>query len=219
MINGHVIACLAMLLGHLVVQLPASFAQDRTVESQTPYIAVDSNGLGEIFARCATGGTRVYRVGDDKDELIDRFDWYCSRFPEKLSLISIGWTKGRPNIAIYRPNNHRFAGANPKKQGEFDLYFNGKHVRQFTTQQLVEFGAVLKKSSDGEIRSRYPANAIYADFTFQGYDGYDAAKRGGSGYFSFTVSNGNIVLIDVATGKVVTNPYPSSGNRPVRKDK
>ena len=216
--NGHMIACLAMLLGHLVVQLPASFALDRAFESSRPYLAVDANGLGEIYARCTAGGTLVYRVADDKDHLIDRFDWYCSRFPKKLYLISVGWTKGRPDIAIYRPNNHRIAGVDPKKQGEFDLYFNGKHVRQFTTQQLVDLGAALKKPS-GEHHRLYPDNAVYADFTFQGYDGYNAKESGGSGYFSFRMSKGNIVLIDVATGKVVTNPYPGSENRSERQDK
>ncbi len=214
MIHRCAVFYIVVLFAIFAIQVLPTFAQvgDRTVFHKRPYIVVDANGLGEIYARTSASGTRIYRVGEDKDELIDRYDWYCGRFPNKLHLISIGWTKGRPNIAVYRPNNQRKAGVDPKKQVEFDLYLNGKPVRQFTTQQLIEFGAALKTSSANEIRAMYPANATYADFTFMGYDGYQAGKRGALGCYSLKMSNGRIVLIDLATGAVIMDPYPNSGN-------
>lgn len=214
MIHPCTVLYLVVPLGILAIQALPSFAQgrDRTLINEGPYIVVDANGLGEIYARSSAAGTRIYRVGEDRDELIDRYDWYCGRFPNKLYLISMGWTKGRPNIAVYRPNNLRYAGADPKKQVEFDLYLNGKHVRQFTTQQLVDLGAALNKSSENEIRGRYPANVTYADFTFTGYDGWNAGVRGGFGCYSLKMSSGRILLIDLATAEVIKDPYPKSGN-------
>ena len=171
-----------------------------------PYLVTDSTG--QYYARCTPGmpgTTGIFRVHPDKDELIDEYPWHERSHPNQLYLLAVGFDTGRnkPVVAVFRPHNQRDAGG-LDKQPEFSIYLAGKLVNSYTTKDLKELGAEVETDTGGGRRPR----GDYAVYRFNGYDGYRREKYP-YGCFSFTVGD-NLVLVDIATGNVIKNPYPQS---------
>lgn len=175
------------------------------------YLATDSSG--RYYARCtpgAPGTTRIFRVRSSKDELVDEYRWYeRSRHPNRLHLLDVGYDAGRDKatIAVFRPHNERDPRG-PDKQAEFSIYLAGKLVRSYTTKELKDLGAKVETNAG---RGRVP-KGDYADYRFNGYDVYHVDKHP-CGCFSWTIG-GKIVLVDIATGKLLKNPYPRATGKP-----
>ena len=111
-----------------------------------PNFAYVQSGPGGVFyARCvpaeaqgARGATRIYRVGKDRDELLDTYGWYAkegvvlawSPIAGKVAAMALGGGGGGPAAA-----------AEPGERVELGFYLGGAFLNAYTTKDLKAWGA------------------------------------------------------------------------------
>jgi len=113
------------------------------------------SGLDGIFyARCSppkTGHparTQVFRVEEKQDMPVDSYEFFSPR-------IELGWSPIAGKVAVLAT---RLANsADLSKQHELDFYLGGKHLKTYSTQDLMQMGAPtsMRLYEDGGKRAEF----------------------------------------------------------------
>jgi len=107
---------------------------------------IQSGPDGVSYARClpdadkgSAGTTKVYKVGRDKDELVDTYDWYTSRG------VTLGWSPIAGKIAVMALGGKTPDGS---AQVELSFYLGGKMLASYTAEDLRALGVEVERRAD-----------------------------------------------------------------------
>lgn len=124
-----------VLAGLLFATNPA-----RASKTVTNFAYVQSMEMGVVYARCVPeetegtkGTTKIYRVGKDRDELMDSYNWYSK------NAVVLAWSPIEGKVAVMA-----LGGAPTSKgdgQTELSFYLGGKFLNSYTSQDLKAWGA------------------------------------------------------------------------------
>jgi hypothetical protein len=140
---------IAALITLSVAQLPGvavgKHAYNRTY--------VQSGPGGAFYARCiptaqegSAGRTKIYRVEEAEDELLETYDLYPSA-------VVIGWSPIAGKVALMAVVQER--AENWKQQEELRFLIGGKLLKSYTSADLVAMGADEQMSSERGQRAAY----------------------------------------------------------------
>ena len=117
-----------------------------------PYVQSGADGV--FYARCipaeaeGTGGrTEICRVGMERDEVIDRYDWYTAHG------VVLGWSplKGKVSVlAIIQEEADEW-----RRQEELRFMLGGQKLKSYTSADLLALGAGEQVSKPGGQRAAY----------------------------------------------------------------
>ena len=114
---------------------------------------VQSGPGGIFYARCiptakegAAGRTEIYRVHEDRDELLDRYDLY----PRAVVL---GWSPIAGKVAVMSVVQEE--AKDWKQQEEFRFSIGGKLLKRYTSADLLALGADEQVGRPGGQRAAY----------------------------------------------------------------
>lgn len=175
------------LLSVLLLTVTASVWASKPVAN---FSYVHSGLGGRFYVRCIPddqegekGSTVLYRVNKDKDEIVDRYDWYS---PKGAIL---GWSPIAGKVAIMRKGGQD--SPDHKKQVEFSFYIGGKFLKIYTTHDLMTMGAKVSfKRFEGSKR---------ADIEFLGCR---QIPRTNEYVFPVKISDNKIIEFDILTGEL-----------------
>lgn len=109
--------------------VPAPARADLAVPSE-PYVHASPDGA--FYARCVPGGpagkarTTVYRVGREKDEVLDTYDWFAPFG------VALGWTPDGKVAVMARPG-----------PAELSFHLGGKLLVAYTADDLRKLGVAV----------------------------------------------------------------------------
>jgi len=176
------------LIAALVIMSPAClFADDEA--SNAPVVRASESG--RVYAKSVPeeqygqkGRTRVFRVGADRDTLIDEYDWYSCE-------IYVGG-EGGSTLIRFGPWQR---GPQPRKDHlALGVYRNGKTVREYSTAEMERLGSGVSQSI-----SHY--SILRRRLGFQ--DGH---------VFEVVGVSGKVFSIELETGTIGVKPAePSAG--------
>jgi hypothetical protein len=137
--------CLAVLVCVVVTS-----AADAFKEARRPYVQSGPDGV--FYARClprdatgSAGSTSIYKVHAEKDELVDRYDWFTQRG------VVLGWSPIAGKVAVMALLED--SPTTPDKQVELSFYLGGAHLKSWTTAELEKLGAEVSFSHRGGQRA------------------------------------------------------------------
>ncbi len=140
---------IAALIALILVQLPAVAVGDRG----NNHTYVQSGPDGVFYARCIptdkdgnVGRIKIYRVEQDKDELIDTYDLYPNA-------VVLGWSPIASKVAVMTVVHER--AKNWKQQEELRFSIGGKLLKSYTSADLLAMGADEELSSETGQRATY----------------------------------------------------------------
>lgn len=149
---------------------------------------VQSGPDGVFYARCVPdeaegtrGTTKVYRVGKQRDDLVDGYDWYVRPG------VVLGWSPIAGKVAIMALGGPPAPGSDTPPELSFHL--GGERLASYTAVDLKEWGAeIMRRNSSGEER---------ADFKVVGCE-----QVPGTNDYRFVIEiKGNPLSFDILTGK------------------
>jgi hypothetical protein len=175
---------LIAIFSALLLVPPGVFAFKDRAENFT-YIQSGPDGI--FYARCVPAGkdggaghADIYRVHEDKDELLDRYDLY----PRSIVL---GWSPIAGKVAVMAIV--RGEAADWKQQEEFRFMIGGKLLKKYTSADLLALGADEQTSRPGGQRAAYRVGACEQ---VPGTNDYD---------FVVELKDGAKVRFDILTGE------------------
>jgi hypothetical protein len=162
-----------------------------------PYVQVGTDGAfyarGVPDADTGSGGTtHVYRVGRDKDELLDSYPWYA------LEKLTLGWSPTAGKVAV-------MARGGPTGS-ELSFHLGGKQLASYTVEDLSKLGVEVGLR-------RGPTGAVsHAEFRAVGYE-----QVPGTNDYRFVIeTRGERLAFDILTGK--TTGTSLAANPALRKE-
>jgi len=124
---------IGLLLTFIAAVSAAEPAPNRT------YVQSSPDGL--FYARCvperdngASGSTKVYKVGREKDELLDTYDWYTPRG------VTLGFVPTDNQVAVLARGGKVIARAD---RVELSFHLGGKLLTTYTSTELSKIGIPL----------------------------------------------------------------------------
>jgi len=132
-----------------LISLSAAFAKEAPNRA---YVQSGPNGF--FYARCVphnaagtAGSTDIYRVQEERDEVVDHYDWFTKHG------VVLGWSPiaGKVAVLALRPE----PSDSLDKQVELRFYLGGKLLKSWTTAQLQALGADVGMSRPGGRMARF----------------------------------------------------------------
>jgi hypothetical protein len=195
--NGVGVACVLA-----VVAAAAALASTAAAKEAGPRAYVQSGPDGVFYARCVppagegkAGHTDVYQVWGETDKLVDRYDWFAR------DGVVLGWSPIKGEVAVLAAVGgrgavgDRAAAAGPaddwRQQEELRFYSAGRHLKTYTSGDLVALGA-------DEVMSTGPRRH-HAGFRLAGCE-----QVPGTNEYDFLVDvgAGKVLRFDITTGGV-----------------
>jgi hypothetical protein len=136
------------------------------------------------------GVTKVYRVRNEADELVDTYDWYAPQ--HRQPGVTLGWSPIAGKIAVMRVHNERADLKDDRL--ELSFYLGGKLLKAYTAKDLIAMGAGPdKETSKHDLRESL-------NFTVTGYQQKPSTN---DYFFVLTLPEDKPVRFDILTGEVV----------------
>lgn len=156
------------------------------------YVTAGPDGV--LYARSTpqeasgdVGVTEVFQVKTEGDEKLDRYEWY------NADGLVLAWSPIAGKVGVMRLKQN--TGKEPNDQIEFSFYIGGKHLRSYTTAELLKFGA--------DLIADYPRGNKRAGYTVVGSE-----QIPGSNHYVYAILIKDKKLqFDILTGK----PFGSGG--------
>ena len=169
----------ALSAAALVVTAVPARADER---GNRPYVQSGPDGI--FYARCipngnlgAEGTTKVSKVGREKDELLDTYDWYA---PDGVTL---GWSPIAGRVAVMARGS--------ELGSELSFYLGNKKLASYTVEELGKFGVEVAK------RRSTAGPEVKAEFRVVGCE-----QVPGTNDYDFVIeSKGQRLAFDIVTGK------------------
>jgi hypothetical protein len=176
----------------------AGNAAAKRAKGSRPYVVVGPDGVfcaksvpvDEASDGDVKGTTKVFRVRKDADELVDTYDWHAPR--EGQPGLVLAWSPIAGKIAVLRL--HDEAAPSAEDRTELSFYIGGKHLKSYTSKELVALGAspVGGKRLDGDER-RSPLD----------YKVLGCEQVASTNDYRFAVQfAGKKILFDILTGNI-----------------
>jgi hypothetical protein len=139
------------------------------------------------------GVTEIFQVKTEGDQKLDRYEWY------NAAGLILAWSPIAGKVGIMRLKQD--TGKEPNEQIEFSFYIGGKHLRSYTTADLLRFGA--------DLIADYPRGTKRAGYTVVGAE---QIPRSNDYVYSILIKDKK-VQFDVLTGKPWGSAPSTNGNR------
>ena len=178
---------------NIIVGMVAGAMLHESVAKEAPNRPYVQFGPGGVFyARCipaaatgTSGSTEVYKVQTDRDERVDRYDWYTKHG------VVLGWSPvaGKVAVLAIRPQPSNSAD----KQVELSFYLGGKLLKSWTTAQLQSLGADDVVEKPGE---RHAMIQVL---------GCEQIPGSNESVFIIQIANAKKLSFDILTGDLYVN--------------
>jgi hypothetical protein len=172
-----------LLLAALVTAVVTAPALADKPAPNRPYVQSGPDGV--FYARCipegnlgAEGTTKVYKVGREKDELLDTYDWYAPFG------VTLGWSPTAGKVAVMARDGKQVAGA---EKVYLSFHLGGKHLASYTAEDLRKLGVEVSVRTD----------PTQVKFRVVGCE-----QVAGTNDYDFVIeSKGKRITFDIVTGK------------------
>ena len=161
-----------------------------------------------FYARClpdesrgSKGTTQIMRVRSKQDETITTYSWY-----NRNGLV-LGWSPKAGKVGVMRVRQDE--GLPPEKQVEFSFYLGERHLKSFTTAELVKLGAKVRPDRIAIERGR-GISAIRAKYRLEGCK---QVPRTNDYYFAVRLDDTRTLSFDILTGKLCRIEKDGSNQR------
>ena len=151
-----------------------------------PYVHSDLDGF--FYVRCIPqspqgekGKTTLFRVKSNKDIIIDQYDWYSKKG------VVLGWSPIAGKVAIMTKGGVQ--SPDQTKQIECGFYLGGKHLKSYSTDDLIKMGA---KTTFKRLNKERRANIEFL--------GCKQISRSNNYVFEIKINKTTIVQFDILTG-------------------
>jgi hypothetical protein len=151
------------------------------------YPYVQSMEAGVFYARCLpkerfgrAGTTQIFRVRQDTDESIDRYDWYSIRG------VVLAWSPIVGRVAVATLGGER--AQKPSEQVELTFSLGGKLLKAYTLSELEAWGATVD----------IPREGVYSNIKLLGQE----QVPGTNDYVFVAEIKGKRFLFDILTGSL-----------------
>lgn len=201
-----------ILTGLFAVMLLVAATYARADEEAAPYTHVVSGDDGRCFAKSIpktttgplalqAGLTRVYRVRDDNDMLVDEYDWYAPEIYVRCSGVGSGMDS--IHIALVRRGPAHRGAAVSDDHLALAFYIGRELRKSWSTADI----AATAQNADAAIRvskSHYRVFDTIPGFEWLPADALpDSAPGEGRWVFAAVTVDGRRLLFDPATGDLV----------------
>lgn len=161
------------------------YAMKKAAERTYVYSALD----GVFYARVKPARekspprTQIFLVGDEKDTLLDTYDFYSPR-------VELGWSPIAGKVAVLAARLK--TASNPNQENELDFFLDGKHLKSYSTEELVRLGA-------STTTRLYDDGREHADFKMIG-----CRQIPGTNEYDFVleVNKGKLLKFNILTGEL-----------------
>jgi hypothetical protein len=146
------IAQTLLILSLILPQLwpQEAFAMKKAAERTYVYSALD----GIFYARVkpsregSPAKTQIFQVGEEKDSLIDSYDFYSPQ-------VELGWSPIAGKVAVLATRLK--PSSSNGKESEIDFFLGGKHLKSYSTEELIQLGAqsTARLYEDGKHRADF----------------------------------------------------------------